>query len=57
MKKLIFRKFLKDIFLSFLLLISILSIIDWVIQAVNYLDFISEDGHGFKVYFLYTDYH
>ena len=54
MKKLIFRKFLKDIFLSFLLLISILSIIVWVIQAVNYLDFISEDGHGFKVYFLYT---
>ena len=54
MKKLIFRKFLKDIFLSFLLLITILSIIVWVIQAVNYLDFISEDGHGFKVYFLYT---
>ena len=54
MKKLIFRKFLKDVFLSFLLLITILSIIVWVIQAVNYLDFVSEDGHGFKVYFLYT---
>ena len=54
MKKLIFRKFLKDIFLSFLLLITVLSIIVWIIQAVNYLDFISEDGHGFKVYFLYT---
>ena len=23
-------------------------------QAVNYLDFVSEDGHGFKVYFTYT---
>ncbi len=23
-------------------------------QAVNYLDFVSEDGHGFKVYFLFT---
>ena len=54
MKKLIFRKFLADAFLSFLLLITCLSIIVWVIQAVNYLDFVSEDGHGFKVYFLYT---
>ncbi len=54
MKKLIFRKFLLDAFLSFLVLIFCFSIIVWVIQAVNYLDFVSEDGHGFKVYFLYT---
>ena len=54
MKKLIFRKFIIDAFLSFLILIISFSIIVWVIQAVNYLDFISEDGHGFRVYFLYT---
>ena len=54
MKKLIFRKFLLDFFSSFLVLIFSFSVIVWVIQAVNYLDFISEDGHGFKVYFLYT---
>jgi lipopolysaccharide export system permease protein len=54
MKKLIFRKFLLDAFLSFLVLIISFSVIVWVIQAVNYLDFVSEDGHGFKVYFLYT---
>ena len=54
MKKLIFRKFLLDTFSSFLVLLFIFSVIVWVIQAVNYLDFISEDGHGFKVYFLYT---
>ena len=54
MKKLIFRKFLRDIFSSFAVLIFSFSVIVWVIQAVNYLDFISEDGHGFKVYFLYT---
>jgi len=54
MKKLIFRKFLLDTFLSFIILIICLSVIVWVIQAVNYLDFVSEDGHGFKVYFLYT---
>jgi lipopolysaccharide export system permease protein len=47
MKKLIFRKFILDIFSSFLVLIFSFSVIVWVIQAVNYLDFISEDGHGF----------
>ena len=54
MKKLIFRKFIIDALLSFLILIISFSVIVWVIQAVNYLDFISEDGHGFRVYFLYT---
>ena len=54
MKKLIFRKFLIDAFFSFFVLIISFSAIVWVIQAVNYLDFVSEDGHGFKVYFLYT---
>jgi len=54
MKKLIFRKFLLDIFSNFAVLIFSFSVIVWVIQAVNYLDIISEDGHGFKVYFLYT---
>jgi len=54
MKKLIFRKFLLDLFWSFCVLIISFSVIVWVIQAVNYLDYISEDGHGFKVYFLYT---
>jgi lipopolysaccharide export system permease protein len=54
MKKLIFRKFLLDALFGFLVLIFSFSIIVWVIQAVNYLDFVSEDGHGFKVYFLYT---
>ena len=31
-----------------------LTLIVWVIQAVNYLDFVSEDGHSFKVYFMYS---
>jgi lipopolysaccharide export system permease protein len=54
MEKLIFRKLLKDILANFAILLISLSIIVWVIQAVNFLDFVSEDGHGFKVYFLYT---
>ena len=31
-----------------------LTLIIWVIQAVNYLDIVTEDGHSFKVYFLFT---
>ena len=33
-----------------------LGLIVWVIQAINYLDFMTEDGHGFYVYFSYTLY-
>ena len=54
MKKLIFRKFAKDVFQFFLLVSISFSLIVWVIQAVNFLDIIIEDGHGFSVYFLYT---
>ena len=54
MKKLIFRKFLIDAFFAFLLLVFSLSLIVWVIQAVNYLDIVSEDGHGLKTYFIYS---
>ena len=54
MKKLIFKKFAKDIFYFFLLVSISISLIVWVIQAVNFLDIVTEDGHGFKVYFLYT---
>ena len=54
MKKIIYRKIAADCTKFFLLAISTISIIIWVLQAVNYLDFVSEDGHGFLVYFNYT---
>jgi len=54
MKKLIFRKILKDILYFFLLVSLSVTLIVWVIQAVNFLDIVSEDGHGFDVYFKYT---
>ena len=54
MKKLIFRRFIFDAFFAFVLLSFSLSLIVWVIQAVNYLDFVSEDGHSMKVYFMYS---
>ena len=42
MENLIFRKFFFDIIGFFLLGILSLSLIVWVIQAVNYLDFVSD---------------
>ena len=54
MKKIIYRKLAKDCLNFFLISILTLSIIIWVLQAVNFLDFVIEDGHGFLVYFKYT---
>ena len=54
MKKLIFQKLFRDILMLFIVLSLSLTVIVWVMQAVNFLDFVSEDGHGFNVYFSYT---
>ena len=54
MKKIIFKKLLREIFFFFLISSLALTSIIWVIQAVNFLDIVSEDGHSFKVYFSYT---
>ncbi len=53
-EKIIFKKFLLDNTYFFLLVSLSLTVIVWVIQAVNFLDFVSEDGHSFKIYFYYT---
>ncbi len=56
MKKIIFKNFLKETTEFFILSTCAVTIIVWVIQAVNYLEFVTEDGHSFRVYFLYTIY-
>jgi len=53
-KKLIFKKFFLDNTYFFFICLASLSVIVWVIQAVNFLDFVTEDGHGLLVYFKYT---
>ena len=56
MKKIIFKNFLKETTQFFVLSSCAVTLIVWVIQAVNYLEFVTEDGHSFKIYFLYTIY-
>ena len=53
-KKLMFKKFFVDNTYFFLSAIVTLGLIVWVIQAVNYLDYVTEDGHGLGVYFKYS---
>ena len=54
MKKIIYKKIAEDCIRFFFLTILTIGSIIWVLQAVNYLDFVVEDGHGFLVYFKYT---
>lgn len=54
MKKIIYRNLATDCLKFFLLTIFTIGSIIWVLQAVNYLDFVIEDGHGFFVYFKFT---
>ena len=54
MKKIIFRKLSNEIFIFFLVSSLALTLIVWVIQAVNFMDIVTEDGHSFRVYFNYT---
>ncbi len=54
MKKILFRKLLKDCLIFFLITLVSTSIIIWVFQAVNFLDIMIEDGRSYKVYISYA---
>ena len=54
MKKILYRKFLLDCSLFFLISIISTGVIIWVFQAVNYLDIIIEDGRTYDVYLYYS---
>ena len=54
MDKLIFRKFSLDIVNFFLISSFSITFIVWIIQAVNFLDLVSDDGHSLNIYFYYV---
>ena len=54
MRNTIYRYFFKEFISLFALILISISIIVWIVQAVNYLDFVTEDGHAFGVYFTYS---
>ena len=54
MKKLVFRKISKDLLIFFSFSLILLGLIVWTLQAINYFDLVAEDGHGIKLYFIYS---
>ncbi len=54
MEKKIFKKLFIEIGVIFLLTSLTLSLIIWILQAVNFLDIISEDGHSIITYFKFS---
>ena len=54
MKKLIYRKLLKDYMSFFFIALFSSALIIWVFQAVNFLDIMIEDGREYNVYINYS---
>ncbi len=54
MKKIIYRKFLYECLIFFIITLTSASVIIWVFQAVNYLDIIIDDGRDYLVYLNYS---
>jgi lipopolysaccharide export system permease protein len=54
MKKILYRKLLKDYMVFFSTALISSSIVVWVFQAVNYLDIMIEDGRDFFIYIKFS---
>ena len=54
MKKTIYKYFFYQFVIYFTITLFALATIVWTIQAVNYLDLVTEDGHAFTIYFFYS---
>jgi len=54
MKKTIFNNLFNDITMFFILTSFTLTLIVWILQAVNFLDIVTEDGHSIITYFSYS---
>ena len=54
MKNRIYKYFFHEFIRHFLVVLFALTAIIWTIQAVNFLDLVTDDGHAFKIYLLYS---
>ena len=54
MKKTIYKYFFYEFVIYFTATLFALAAVVWTIQAVNYLDLVTEDGHAFTTYFYYS---
>ena len=54
MKKTIYKYIFYEFVRYFTITLFALAAIVWAVQTVNFLDLVTEDGHAFTVYFLYS---
>ena len=54
MKKTIYKYFFYEFVIYFTVTLFALAAVVWTVQAVNYLDLVTEDGHAFTTYFYYS---
>ena len=54
MKNTIYKYIFYEFLRYFLVALFAFAIIVWTIQAVNFLDLVVEEGHGFRTYFVYS---
>ena len=54
MKKTIYKYIFYEFVRYFTITLFALAVIIWAVQTVNFLDLVTEDGHAFTVYFLYS---
>ena len=54
MNKTIYKYFFYEFIMYFAVTLFAIAAVVWTIQAVNYLDLVTEDGHAFATYFIYS---
>ena len=54
MKNRIYKYFYYEFIGYFTVILFALTAIIWTLQAVNFLDLVTQDGHAFKVYLFYS---
>ena len=54
MKNTIYKYIFYEYLRYFLVSLCALSVIVWTIQSVNFLDLVTEDGHAFRTFFLFS---
>jgi lipopolysaccharide export system permease protein len=54
MKKRIYKYFFSEFVRNFAVVLFASVAVIWTVQAVNFLDLVTEDGHAFKIYMIYS---
>ena len=54
MKNTIYKYFFHEFIRYFAVVLFASTAIIWTIQAVNFLDLVTDDGHSFKIYLFYS---